>query len=271
MSVHYDRIIEQALAALTEGAVVCTNDGEQLGTVKEVRGESVKINASLQPDYWLSVMHILVREDGRIETSFAKAELGAYKEGAPAAPGTTPSARPTDDPAEPTVAPDPTRDADEVPPPVGAVSSGTGIVQVATTDTGQLEGGILAGDHLVGPKEQLEQRLRMEKELAAQRRELPHTHAEGVPDTSGTVGPPVEEEIAQIEATGEPIYETRQADTPDALKRAAAGVHRETEAEMRDTFSDLDGPPGTNAAVKVAAAVGAVVVGLVTLRWLRNR
>lgn len=280
MSVHYDRIIEQALAALAEGAVVHASEGDELGTVKEVRGESVKIDARMQPDYWLSVMHILVREDGRVETNFSKSELGAYKQGAPSAVAMTQDATPAGDsathPARPaTIATGTTKGAASVPPSAGVIPSGTGVVQVATTETGKPEGGILSGDQIVGPEEQMEQRLRMERELAAQRRDLPHAHADGSPDTSGTIGPPVEREIAQLEATGEPIYDSTSADVSDALKRAATEIHgrheADTEAHMREPLSDLGGAPRGDLAAKIVTGIGAVLVGLVTLRWLRRR
>ena len=35
------------------GAQVFTADGENLGTVKEVAGDSFKIDAAMKPDYWL--------------------------------------------------------------------------------------------------------------------------------------------------------------------------------------------------------------------------
>jgi hypothetical protein len=54
-------------------------------------------------------------------------------------------------------------------------------------------------DAAIPKDEQIAQRVRMEQELAEQRRELPHTHPEGseytAPDTGGTIGEPVEEEL----------------------------------------------------------------------------
>lgn len=54
---------------------------------------------------------------------------------------------------------------------------------------------------ILSDEEQEQQRIQMEAELAAQRRELPHAHAAGEaspPDTGGTIGEPVEEELARI-------------------------------------------------------------------------
>ena len=39
--------------APTVGARVLTSDGEELGVVKEVVAGCFKVNASMQPDYWL--------------------------------------------------------------------------------------------------------------------------------------------------------------------------------------------------------------------------
>src|SRR2546423_686721 len=61
-------------------------------------------------------------------------------------------------------------------------------------------------DSIVSPDEQLEQRVRMERELAEQRQRLPHDHEAGEqspPQTGGelgTVGEPVESELPRMEA-----------------------------------------------------------------------
>lgn len=56
-------------------------------------------------------------------------------------------------------------------------------------------------DGAVPEEQQIEQRLRMEQQLAEQRRNLPHTHPDGTedtaPDTGGTIGMPVEDELRQ--------------------------------------------------------------------------
>ena len=63
----------------------------------------------------------------------------------------------------------------------------------------------IAEDNIVSPEEQLEQRVRMERELAEQRRRLPHDHdggEESPPQTAGvlgTVGEPVESELPRLE------------------------------------------------------------------------
>ena len=35
------------------GTPVCTRDGDELGTVKEVRSTAFKVDAPAKPDYWL--------------------------------------------------------------------------------------------------------------------------------------------------------------------------------------------------------------------------
>jgi hypothetical protein len=61
-------------------------------------------------------------------------------------------------------------------------------------------------DAVISPDEQLEQRVRMERELADQRQRLPHEHEDGEespPQTGGdlgTVGEPVESELPRMEA-----------------------------------------------------------------------
>lgn len=76
-------------------------------------------------------------------------------------------------------------------------------------------------DTIVGEDEQLDTRLRMERELAEQRRALPHTHISGsgnAPDTFGTIGEPVESELARHGAAPEPHLrgpEVRDEATPE--------------------------------------------------------
>jgi hypothetical protein len=72
-------------------------------------------------------------------------------------------------------------------------------------------------DHVLSDDAQLETRLRMERDLAEQRQELPHLHPRGEagpPDTFGTLGEPVESELARhgIDVGGgeEPDFATAQ-------------------------------------------------------------
>ena len=67
------------------GMPVATQDGEGLGTVKEVRAGYFKVDVRLTPDYWLQADFAQVSADGRVVLSFAKEELGAYKVAEPPA------------------------------------------------------------------------------------------------------------------------------------------------------------------------------------------
>ena len=64
---------------IAEGCEVVTRDGDKVGTVKEVRGGYFKVNAPLQPDYWLQRQFVESNAEGRITLSFEKGELGDYK------------------------------------------------------------------------------------------------------------------------------------------------------------------------------------------------
>lgn len=64
----------------TVGCEIYTADGDKLGTVKEVQGTYFKVDAAMQPDYWLSTECIRGGTVGnRVDVSFAKSELGTYK------------------------------------------------------------------------------------------------------------------------------------------------------------------------------------------------
>lgn len=63
------------------GQPVYTLDGDKIGDIKEVRGDYFKVDASMQPDYWLSCECIrggAVAND-RVMLSFDKDNLGDYK------------------------------------------------------------------------------------------------------------------------------------------------------------------------------------------------
>jgi hypothetical protein len=61
------------------GCTVFTRDGEELGTVKEVGAGVFKMDAAMQPDYWLSTGHVASNATGRIILTFAKDQLDTYK------------------------------------------------------------------------------------------------------------------------------------------------------------------------------------------------
>ena len=53
-------------AGIREGTPVYDASGAELGTVKEVRGDEVKINAPRQPDYWVRVDTLRASGEGRL-------------------------------------------------------------------------------------------------------------------------------------------------------------------------------------------------------------
>lgn len=64
---------------LSPGLEVFTLDGDKLGTVKEVEVDALKINAPLQPDYWLERDDVLSFTNERVTMGFDKDELDAAK------------------------------------------------------------------------------------------------------------------------------------------------------------------------------------------------
>jgi len=61
------------------GAKVVTSDGEQLGKVKEISGDCFKIDAPMQPDYWLASDTITSTIGGEVMLSFTKDSLRKEK------------------------------------------------------------------------------------------------------------------------------------------------------------------------------------------------
>jgi hypothetical protein len=62
------------------GAHIYTADGDDLGTVKEVQGRYFKVDAGMQPDYWLSSECVVgSATGGDMRLSFSKDQLGNMK------------------------------------------------------------------------------------------------------------------------------------------------------------------------------------------------
>ncbi len=61
------------------GAAVYTADGDRLGTVKEVVGGCFKVDARMQPDYWLASDCITSTTGTEVRLNVAKDELGDAK------------------------------------------------------------------------------------------------------------------------------------------------------------------------------------------------
>src|SRR5688572_2649989 len=64
---------------IAEGCPVLTEDGDEIGTVKEIRGAYFKVDARMQLDYWLQRQFVTDNDDGRIRMSFKKDDLDNYK------------------------------------------------------------------------------------------------------------------------------------------------------------------------------------------------
>ena len=61
------------------GAKVFTSDGDEIGKVKEVAGTCFKVDASMQPDYWLGTDAIASSTGGDVRLAFTKDRLGDLK------------------------------------------------------------------------------------------------------------------------------------------------------------------------------------------------
>jgi hypothetical protein len=68
---------------LTAGCPVFTPDGDQIGEVKEVRGRFFKVDAPMQPDYWLTTDCIRSAVGGRVLLAVDKEHLDDFKLSAP--------------------------------------------------------------------------------------------------------------------------------------------------------------------------------------------
>ena len=66
------------------GIELLSSDGEQLGKVVDVDGESFKVDAPFEPGYWLPLRTVVAVEADRVTLSFPKAELETYKNDEPA-------------------------------------------------------------------------------------------------------------------------------------------------------------------------------------------
>jgi hypothetical protein len=72
---------EQQMSAITIGAPVRTSDGKELGKVKEVLGECFKVDAPMQPDYWLGMDTVTGNStDGGLNLRFDRKSLDSAKQ-----------------------------------------------------------------------------------------------------------------------------------------------------------------------------------------------
>jgi hypothetical protein len=76
---------ENRRITVTPGEEVFTRDGEQLGVVKELRGDAhFKIDAPRARDYWLACDVLLETNGRRITVDFDSSDLDAYQLDEPA-------------------------------------------------------------------------------------------------------------------------------------------------------------------------------------------
>ncbi len=68
---------------VTPGCAVFTQDGDQIGRVKEVRGRYFKVDAPLRPDYWLSRDVVAAATPSAVTLAVGKEQLGHVKLDAP--------------------------------------------------------------------------------------------------------------------------------------------------------------------------------------------
>jgi hypothetical protein len=63
------------------GQIVYTMDGNELGEIKEVRGDFFKVDVSMQPDYWLSTECIRggTLAADRVTLAVGRDRLGDFK------------------------------------------------------------------------------------------------------------------------------------------------------------------------------------------------
>jgi hypothetical protein len=71
----------------TLGAQVLSADGHELGTVKEVVGSAFKVDAEMQPDYWLGADCISSMTEDTVHLNISKEHLGDAKMDPPANSG----------------------------------------------------------------------------------------------------------------------------------------------------------------------------------------
>jgi hypothetical protein len=72
--------MDRGTAVLPEiGQHIYTMDGDHLGKVKELRGAFVKVDAPMQPDFWLRVDDITSRRGDHVTVGFDRHQLGDHK------------------------------------------------------------------------------------------------------------------------------------------------------------------------------------------------
>lgn len=73
------------ITSIRPGLAVFTLDGTELGQVSDVRGDFFKVNAPLQPDFWLPCAQALSFNIRRVTMNFNIDRLNQYKSDQPEA------------------------------------------------------------------------------------------------------------------------------------------------------------------------------------------
>jgi hypothetical protein len=68
---------------IREGSEIFTRDGEKIGAVKQVSDGYFKVNAHMQPDYWLPLGSVDSCTAARVTMAFDKNDLGEHKANLP--------------------------------------------------------------------------------------------------------------------------------------------------------------------------------------------
>jgi hypothetical protein len=68
-----------AIRELHPGTSVYTADGERIGEVADTDQTYIKVAAPMQRDYWINIDYVLRADTERVELSFHRRDLNAYK------------------------------------------------------------------------------------------------------------------------------------------------------------------------------------------------
>lgn len=212
MSIHREEITQMVLQDVKLGTRVRTSDGVELGLVKEISGDFLKVDAPLRTDYWINADYVLGAGAEGVELTFAKGDLGAYKRDRP-----------------------------------GLLDDEDPLSSEAAVDV------------VMGEEEQMEQRIRMERQLAEQRRDLPAAGA--------TIGEPVEAELERLDPDGDGIADNHE-EAPDFMTkldaRAIVGLESDSPlvAPVQSAMPEMDADlPSTPPVVARAGAKNTDAVG----------
>lgn len=65
--------------AIAANALVLTSDGTQLGRVDITEGRAFKVDAQMQPDYWLAAATVMALRDGQVVVGFEEEHLDEFR------------------------------------------------------------------------------------------------------------------------------------------------------------------------------------------------